>query len=89
MGVMPIPRGWHSRGHLPHADFAGLTQAVTFRLADALPATVLDRMRVDTAREAAGTDADELRSALNPGRADWPGLWIREGLRSHIHDTAD
>jgi REP element-mobilizing transposase RayT len=30
--------GWHSRGYLPHLDVAGLTQSVTFRLADSLPA---------------------------------------------------
>jgi REP element-mobilizing transposase RayT len=29
--------GWHSRGYLPHLDAAGLTQSVTFRLADSLP----------------------------------------------------
>ena len=27
--------------------------------------------------------------AANPGRFDWPGLWIREGLRAHVQDTAD
>jgi REP element-mobilizing transposase RayT len=36
------PRGWHSRGYLPHFD-AGEenTQFVTFRLADSVPAKVL------------------------------------------------
>jgi putative DNA methylase len=32
-------RGWHQRGHLPHYDVPGITQFVTFRLADALPAS--------------------------------------------------
>jgi hypothetical protein len=38
------PRGWHSRGYLPHFD-AGhrLPQTVTFRLADSLPAEVVRR----------------------------------------------
>jgi REP element-mobilizing transposase RayT len=31
--------GWHQRGHLPHYDVPGVTQFVTFRLADALPAS--------------------------------------------------
>jgi putative DNA methylase len=35
--------GWYSRGYLPHCDEAGLVQAITFRLADSLPATVLQR----------------------------------------------
>ncbi len=29
--------GWHERGYLPHCDKPGLTQFVTFRLADSLP----------------------------------------------------
>jgi REP element-mobilizing transposase RayT len=33
------PRGWHSRGYLPHFDAGNeFTQFVTFRLGDALPA---------------------------------------------------
>ena len=32
-------RGWHQRGYLPHCDVPGVTQFVTFRLADALPAS--------------------------------------------------
>jgi putative transposase len=31
--------GWHERGYLPHFDFPGLVQFVTFRLADSLPAS--------------------------------------------------
>ena len=30
--------GWHQRGYLPHCDFPGLVQFVTFRLADSMPA---------------------------------------------------
>ena len=31
--------GWHARGQLPHCDFPGLVQFVTFRLADSMPAS--------------------------------------------------
>jgi putative transposase len=31
-------KGWHTRGYLPHADFPGTLQMITFRLADAMPA---------------------------------------------------
>jgi type I restriction enzyme R subunit/putative DNA methylase len=31
--------GWHERGYLPHCDFPGLVQFVTFRLVDSLPAS--------------------------------------------------
>lgn len=37
-------RGWHSRGYLPHFDMPGTVQAVTFRLADSLPAHVVARL---------------------------------------------
>ena len=30
--------GWHQRGYLPHCDFPGLTQFVTLRLNDSMPA---------------------------------------------------
>jgi len=30
-------RGWHERGYLPHRDEPGLTQFVTFHLADSFP----------------------------------------------------
>ena len=29
--------GWHERGYLPHCDFPGLIQLVTFRLEDSMP----------------------------------------------------
>lgn len=32
--------GWYSRGYLPHFDQPGLTQVITFRLGDSLPAEV-------------------------------------------------
>jgi len=31
--------GWHERGYLPHCDFPGLVQLVTFRLVDSMPAS--------------------------------------------------
>jgi putative DNA methylase len=32
-------KGWHTRGYLPHYDKPGLMEIVTFRLADAMPAS--------------------------------------------------
>lgn len=37
------PKGWHSRGYLPHFDVR-IAQFVTFRLYDSLPRSVLDRL---------------------------------------------
>jgi REP element-mobilizing transposase RayT len=38
-------RGWYSRGYLPHIDFAGRTQFVSWRLADALPREVVTEFK--------------------------------------------
>ena len=32
-------RGWRSRGYLPHFDAPGVRQMITYRLADAMPAS--------------------------------------------------
>ena len=37
--------GWHSRGYLPHFDGGEISQTVTFRLADSLPKTVIERWK--------------------------------------------
>jgi putative DNA methylase len=37
------PKGWHSRGFLPHFDAGPKPQSITFRLIDSLPATLLAR----------------------------------------------
>ena len=34
----PTHRGWYHRGYLPHCDQPGLLQAITYHLADSLPA---------------------------------------------------
>ena len=39
MGSMQ-PKGWHSRGYLPHFDSPETIQFVTFRLADSLPTRI-------------------------------------------------
>ena len=38
---------WYSRGYLPHCDAAGAVQMLTFRLANALPEHVVQRIRED------------------------------------------
>lgn len=37
------PRGWYSRGYLPHFDGGELIQFITYRLADSLPKSVLEK----------------------------------------------
>ena len=41
------PRGWYTRGYLPHLDAAGRTQFITFRLYDSLPQSVLRTIRLE------------------------------------------
>ena len=43
--ALQSPRGWHSRGYLPHFDGGEIHQTVTFRLADAFPADRLEAWR--------------------------------------------
>jgi REP element-mobilizing transposase RayT len=40
------PKGWYSRGYLPHFEGGSLNQFVTFRLFDSLPQKVLERFRL-------------------------------------------
>src|SRR5258705_11438 len=42
---MTQPKGWHSRGYLPHFDSPQTVQFVTFRLADSLPEAVASSIR--------------------------------------------
>ncbi len=49
--------GWYGRGYLPHFDSDGLTQFVTFRLADSLPQKVYYKWQT----ELAGIQDDEER----------------------------
>ena len=63
-------RGWNERGYLPHRDEPGLTQFVTFRLADAFPASLsrewegLLKIEDDRKRRA------ELEAYLDKGRGE-------------------
>jgi REP element-mobilizing transposase RayT len=54
--------GWHSRGYLPHLDVAGLTQSVTFRLADSLPGAQAE-IWSELARHASDAKRRELAEA--------------------------
>ena len=46
--------GWHSRGYLPHFDGGELGQFITFRLHDSLPASILDRWRIELKEQPSG-----------------------------------
>lgn len=48
---MDEPKGWHSRGFLPHFDGGEVFQFVTIHLGDALAKPVLDRWKLELERE--------------------------------------
>ena len=54
------PKGWHSRGYLPHFDSPGTVQHVVFRTAGSLPPAILDGLPLDPQkrRRAAGAFLD-------------------------------
>lgn len=41
------PRGWHSRGYMPHFDSNDVIQHVSFHLADSLPKEAVERILVE------------------------------------------
>ena len=40
------PKGWHSRGYLPHFDLPESLQFLTFRRFDSLPAEAVEKLRL-------------------------------------------
>jgi REP element-mobilizing transposase RayT len=45
------PKGWHSRGYLPHFDGGEVFQSITFRLSDSMPQTLLERWKDELTNE--------------------------------------
>jgi len=61
------PRGWHSRGYLPHFDSEQVVQHVTFHLADSLPADALARLETEVATSPPASRDTERRKRID----DW------------------
>jgi len=66
-----LPRGWHSRGYLPHFDGGEITQAVTIRLADSLPHSMLERWRMEFQSLAATTSEEQIKTELRKRIENW------------------
>src|SRR2546423_3079653 len=56
--------GWHSRGYLPHFDGGDIVQTISFRLADSLPQTVLERWKRELAVESGANEGLTLRRRI-------------------------
>lgn len=67
--------GWHERGYLPHCDFPGLVQFVTFRLADSLPESRRGEWEHLLAIEDVRERRTQLEAYLDRGAGD---CWLRD-----------
>jgi len=67
-------RGWHERGYIPHRDSLGLSQFITYHLADAFPSILLAEwtalVRIEQDRER----RKELEAYLDKGHGN---CWLR------------
>lgn len=76
---MEEPKGWHSRGYLPHFDAPDLVQTVTFRLADSLPAHVVKMLTDDPLGN------NKLETLLDNGSG---ACWLRDPVLARLVEDA-
>lgn len=69
-----VPKGWHSRGYIPHRDELHLLQSITFRLADSLPQSRLRQLEGFVATLPAGKQANHKRQQIES--------WLDAGMGS-------
>src|SRR5947209_3912839 len=67
-------RGWHERGYLPHRDSPGLTQFITYHLADAFPRELLGEWAALLEIEEERERRKELEAYLDKGRGE---CWLQ------------
>lgn len=60
----PAEEPWRSRGYLPHFDGVNIIQLVTFRLADAVPSSVLDAWKSELRWQDSLASNDRRRAIL-------------------------
>lgn len=73
-GAPGAPKGWYSRGYLPHLDVPGILQFITFRLADSLPQQVLEQLEQELSGLALSERDMERRRKIE--------YWLDSGLGS-------
>jgi len=83
------PRGWHSRGYLPHFDGGEIAQTVTFRLADSLPRAMLHRWAVELAHLQERDAEIERRRLIEDYLDRGTGMaWMRKPLVARLVQSA-
>jgi REP element-mobilizing transposase RayT len=58
------PKGWYSRGYLPHFDGGQIPQFITARLFDALPQNILQRFQIELERQGIENIEFEIRKQI-------------------------
>ena len=78
-------RGWHERGYLPHRDAPGLTQFITYHLADSFPSELLGEWAALLKIEEERQRRKELEAYLDRGRGQ---CWLRRPQIAAICEQA-
>ena len=81
--------GWHSRGYLPHFDGGEISQFITFRLYDSLPAALLNTWR-DMLEHLPKTEAElELRNRIEEHLDKGAGsAWLKNPAIARVIENA-
>jgi REP element-mobilizing transposase RayT len=58
------PKGWYSRGYLPHFDGGEIPQFITTRLFDSLPQTILQKFQIELERKGVENIDFEMRKQI-------------------------
>ncbi len=81
--------GWYSRGYLPHWDHPGMIQSLNFRLADALPASVVERWKMELLHQpeadVAGIIRRRVEKYLDAGYGE---CWLRQPDIARLTENA-
>jgi REP element-mobilizing transposase RayT len=78
-------RGWHQRGYLPHHDVPGVTQFVTLRLHDAMPASRRSEWEVLLRIEDNRKRRTKLEEYLDRGLGE---CWLRQSRIAAVVENA-
>lgn len=76
---------WYSRGYLPHFDHVGLIQVVTFRLLDALPTDLLEKLEKAVSKENDVEKRKRIEAWLDAG---YGSCWLRDPRIAAIVEEA-
>ena len=91
LGALPLELGrqgfhsWHERAYLPHRDEPGLTQFVTFHLADSFPVTLRSEWEAMLKVENVQARREQLQAYLDKGNGGC--LLCRPDLAKLVEDS--